>query len=283
MRILISADVEGASGIASLAEAGGTPGDPGPAGSRLAQRCLTGDVNAAVEGAMEAGATSFVVHDNCAPAGPHILMEELHPAVEVVRAQPVCFYEEADLARGYDCAFMIGMHARAGEAALLSQTLHGPHIREVRLNGQPVGEAELTVALAGAYGIPTLLITGDDQACLDVQRWSGGQIEAAVVKYSFSRYAGRCLPLIEARERIRAASRQALARLGQAKPFTLPAPINLEVAWHERELARHVAWMPQAAYDGDRTVRYSDSDFRRVYRALLAMYWIATSRLNPGP
>jgi len=281
MRILISADMEGASGVVSRRETGCEGGDPVATDYQTARRWLTGDVNAAVEGAMEAGATSFVVHDSHGLDQRNVLLDELHPAVEVVRGRPIIFYEEADLARGYDGAFMIAMHSRAGEAAILSHILDWPLLREVRLNGQPAGESEFTVALAGAYGIPTVLVTGDDRVCLDIQRWSGGQIEAAVVKYSLSRYAARCLPLIEARERIRNAAGQAVRRLRGVKPLTLPAPITLEVEFADRELARCAAWMPAVECDGDRTVRFTDDDFRRVYRALLAIFWIATSRLNP--
>ena len=283
MRIVISADIEGASGVASYKEIGFGGGDPERATDyQAARHWLTGDINAAVEGAMEAGATAFVVHDSHGLDQRSVVLDELHPNVEVVRGRPVIFYQEEDLARGYDGAFMIAMHARAGQAGILSHVLNAPLISEVRLNGQPVGEAELTAALAGAYGIPTVLITGDDRVCLDVQRWSGGQIEAAVVKYSLTRYAVRALSLIEARERIRTAARQAVGRLGRAQPTLLGAPIELEVEWGEREVARYVGWLPQVSYDGERTVRYSDSDYRRVYRALLAMFWVATSRLTPG-
>lgn len=282
MRIVISADLEGASGIVSGRETGFGNGAPERAdGYQMARHWLTGDVNAAVEGAMEAGASSFVLHDSHGLDQGNVLLDELHPAVEVVRGRPIVFYEEADLARGYDGAFMIAMHARAGQAAILSHVLSWPLIREVRLNGQPAGEAELTVALAAAYGIPTLLITGDDRVCVDVQRWMNGQIEAAAVKFSLTRYAARCLSLIEARERIRNSARRAVERAAKAKPVVLPSPITLEVELGDREVARAIAWMPQVTCDGDRTVRFQSDDFRQVYRALLAMFWMATSRLNP--
>lgn len=280
MRIVISADIEGVSGVASLKETG-TEGAGGPADYQMAQRWLTGDVNAAVEGAMEAGAASFVLHESHGLDLRNVLLDDLHPAVEVVRGRPIIFYEEADLGRGYDGAFLIGMHARAGESAILSHVLSWPLLRDVRVNGQPVGEAELTISLAASYGIPTVLITGDDRVCLDVQRWSGGQIEAAVVKYSLSRYAARCLPLIEARERIRQAAQRAVERLKSARPVGFTPPITLEVELVEREIARSVAWMPELGYDGDRTVRYVGESFRQVYRVLLAIFWVATSRMNP--
>jgi len=275
MRILISTDLEGASGVVSLRS---TQADAYLA----ARRWLTGDVNAAVEGAMEAGSVSFVLHDGHRLGQEVILLDELHPAVEVVRGRPIVFFEEADLARGYDGAFLIGMHARAGQSAVLGHCLVPGVVAEVRLNGQAVGEPELAATLAGSYGIPTLLVSGDDHVCLDVQRWSSGKIEAAVVKYALSRDAARCLPLIEARERIRSAARQAVQRVGKARAFAPPSPVTIEVEFAEREVARRVAWMPQLAYDGSRSVRYTDADFRQAYRALLAMLAIATSPLAAG-
>jgi D-amino peptidase len=271
MRILISADVEGASGVVSL---DGCDAD----GCLAARRWLTGDVNAAVEGAMEAGTTSFVLHDGLRQGRETVLLDELHPAVEVVRGRPIILFEEADLARGYDGLFLVGMHKRGGQGRSLLPSM----VAEVRLNGQAVGEPELAAALAGAYGIPTLLVTGDDRACLDVQRWSGGKIEAGVVKYALSRGTARCLPLIEARERIRTAARQAVERAAKARPLAPSSPVTLEVEFAEREVARRVAWMPPLGYDGDRTVRYTNGDYRQAHRALLAMLAIATSPLAAG-
>ena len=271
MRIVISAGMAGASGVASARDA---------AGSEAARRWLTDDINAAVEGAMENGATAFVLHLGGGPAQSDVLLDLLHPAVEVIRGRPLVFYEETDLARGYDGAFMIGLPARAGQNALLSRVLSWPLIREVRLNGQPVGEAELAASLAAAYGIRTVLVAGDDRVCLDMQRWSGGKVEAAVVKYSLSRHMARCVSLIEARERIRNAASKAVDRLGAGGRPTSPLPSRLEVDFDEPEVARAVARMPEIGYDGGCTVRYLDEDFKRVYRVLVAMFWIATSRLN---
>lgn len=276
MRILISADIGGASGVANEQECGPTEG-----AYEQARRWLTADINAAAEGAMEAGATAFVVHDSHGPGHQNVVLDKLHPLVEVVRGRPLVFYEEADLARGYDAAFMVGMHSRAGERAILSHVQSQPLLHDVRLNGQPVREAQLTAALAGAYSIPTVLITGDDRVCMDAQRWSGGAIEAAVVKYSLSCNATRCLSLVEAQERIRRAAERAVRQVHDSRPSVLQPPLTLELEFENREIAQAVSWMPGIGYNGRRTVSYVDGDFRQVYRVLLAALWIATSRLNP--
>jgi D-amino peptidase len=108
-----------------------------------------------------------------------------------------------------------------------------------------------------------------------------GQIEAAVVKTSLSRYAVRCLPLVVARDRIREAASRAVRRSGEIAPLRFPPPITLEVDFSDRQIARYVSWMPQTRYDGDSTISYTAGGFLSIYKALLAMFWIATSQLNP--
>jgi D-amino peptidase len=285
MRVLISADIEGASGVASFRETGyprNGVGDPEATPDYLAaRRNLTADVNAAVEGALAAGATGFVLHDSHGLDYRNVVLEELHPSVEVVRGMPVIFYESTDLEREYDAALLIAMHSRPGTPAILSHALSWPLLQEIRLNGKPVGESEITIELAGRFGIPSVLITGDDAVCEEASVWTEGRIRTAVVKHSLSRYAARCLPLPEARDRIRREAQRAVEQTRAVSPSYAEAPYTLQVSLLDRQIAGYVSWMPEVEYDGDRTVVYRNDDFLSVYKALLAMFWIATSSLNP--
>ncbi len=285
MRVLISADIEGASGVVSFRETGyprNSVGDPEATPDYLAARKrLTGDVNAAVEGALAAGATEFVLHDSHGLDYRNVVFEELHPAVEVVRGMPIIFYESKDLERQYDAALLIAMHSRPNKPAVLSHALSWPLLQEIRLNDRPVGESEITIELAGHFGIPTVLITGDDAVCQEAAEWTEGQIQTAVVKHSLSRYAARCLPLAEARKRIRQAAELALERVSRSRPAYASPPYTLRVSLLDRQIASYVAWMPGVQYDGECQVLYRSDDFLSVYKALLAMFWIGASALNP--
>lgn len=286
LKILISADIEGISGLVSDREMGYPKQAIGDAEANpdylKARRWLTEDINAAIEGAKAGGATSFVVHDSHGLNYRNIILDDLDPAAEYVAGRPVIFYEYDDLAENsYAGAFMVGMHARAGQKGIISHILDWPLIREVRLNGEPVGESHVTAALAGYYGIPTLLITGDDVICNEVKAWTHGQIETAIVKKSFSRYAARCLPLKEARDKIREAACRAVQRIEEIQSCRYSAPIELEVDLNDREIARYISWMPLVEYDGNNTVMYTGDDFLNVYKVLCAMLWIASSRLSP--
>lgn len=284
MKILISADMEGASGIISARECAipyQAAGDPLVHPSYFdGKRWLTQDINVAVEGAMEAGATEFVLHDSHGLDYPNVNLEELHPSVEVVRGMPIVFYEPADLDPSYDAAFMIAMHAGPGEPGLISHALDWPSIRQIRFNGKPVGEEQITAAMAGYYEIPTVLITGDDLVCNSMKTWTGGQIETAIVKKSFSRYSGRLMPFAKAHELIRKAAQRAVERKGDIKPFKFETPITLEVDLIDRQVAWYASWMPQIKYDGGYTVSYTDKDFMHIYNALNAILWIVNSKLN---
>ncbi|MDQ3701354.1 MAG: M55 family metallopeptidase [Chloroflexota bacterium] len=282
MRVVISVDMEGASGIVSRKQC--TENSPQ---WHEARHLLAGDVNAAIEGAMSAGATEFVLHDSHGLDFVNLPMAELHPNAQVVYGQPVLLYEQledgAALDGGYACAFLVGYHAGPGKAAILSHLFTWPKIQEVRLNGRYTGEGGVAAALAGAHGIPTTLVTGDDATGDEMQEWCP-DIETAVVKYSLSRYAGRCLPLGEARSRIREAAQRAVARRREHRlpDFGAPgAPVTLEVRLASEQLARLVSLMPHVERQGADWIRYHAPDVLAAYRCLCAVLVMVKSTLAP--
>ena len=233
-------------------------------------------MNAAVEGALEAGAQRVVVHDSHGLDYTNILADELHPSAELVKGMPVIFLDPDDLSTGdYSACLIVGAHARGGQAAVISHVLDWPRITEVRVNGIPVSESHLTVALAECYGIATTLVTGDNVICKEIEDWMGGQVETAVVKTSLSRYCARCLPLSESRALIRSAASRGLKNLKKPRQPRFSTPIRLEVDFVDRQAARYVSWMPQMSYDGCCTVSYEDGDYLRVYKTLVAMFAVA--------
>ncbi len=273
MRVVISVDNEGISGIVSGKEV-----NPGGPDYNVIQHYITGDVNAAISGAVEAGAESIVVHDSHGLDFRNVLLEDLNPLAELIRGQPVIFFEGLD--ESFDACFLIGYHARSGQPGILSHVLNGYRLRDVRINGQSVGEGQISAALAGHYGIPTVLVTGDDLVCKDMKN-SLGDMETAIVKYSLSRYAARCLPLSKARGLIKDAAKRSLDRLSDFDPFTYDPPIRLEVDWDTHQTASYVAMMPQVKHEGLMRTSYTTDNFPAIYRTLLAMFFIATSELTP--
>jgi D-amino peptidase len=273
MRIAISVDMEGISGTVSFKQI--VAGNPE---FQRAQRLATGDVNAAIAGAREAGATRFFIHDTHWLDEINVLVDELEDGVEYVGGQPLLLWE--GLSADYEAAFLIGYHSRAGQPAVMSHVF-ADLLCDVRLNGRPAGEGTLAAALAGYYDIPTVLVSGDDVVCADMRMWCP-TIETAQTKTSITRYATRCLPLREARANITEAARRAVAGLATHIPLKLETPISLEVRWRNNQTARSVALMPGVRLIDPDVTQFLDDDYAQVDRALKAMLHIALSPLNAG-
>jgi D-amino peptidase len=167
------------------------------------------------------------------------------------------------------------MHARAGQAGVISHVIDWPRITEVRVNGMPVSEAHLTIGLAEHFHIPCVLVTGDNVICGEVSEWLHGGIETAVVKRSFSRYSARCLVLKKTQALIREAAYRAMKSIQEFKREHFDKPLSLEADFTDRQVARYVSWMPQLKYDGDRTVSYEAEDFLSLHKTLFAMQALA--------
>jgi D-amino peptidase len=288
MRFLVSVDIEGVSGIVSEKQT-----HQGAIDYESGRGLLTDDCLAVIDGvlAVDPDAT-FVLHDTHGLDYRSILIERLPACAEVVAGQPVIFYEESDLERHarqeagapppYDAALLVGMHARSGEPGIISHVLDDGRLKGVWVNGEPAGESHVTITLAAHYGIPTALITGDQVVCGEVSAWMSGEIETAVVKESYTRYAARCLPLSVARQRIRAAASAAAVRVreGRARGKSYDLPVTLEVELDSTQTARYAAWIPTATWDGRRRVRFECASFLDCYHALLTVFWVAESKLT---
>jgi D-amino peptidase len=164
MRVLISADMEGTTGVTGWHDV-----QPGQPEYQRFRRFLTADVNAAVDGAFQGGATEVVVneaHDGMR----NILIEDLDERVEMISGlhKPLVMMEGVDAC---DVVFFTGYHARAGEPGVLAHTLCD-EFASVELNGAVASEARLGAALAGEIGVPVGLVTGDDVICSEAEKLS---------------------------------------------------------------------------------------------------------------
>ena len=155
MNVLISVDMEGISGVVT--------GDHTSSKHKEYERfrkLMTAEANAAIKGALAGGATRVVVNDSHG-GGANILIEELNPAAELISGSPKPFGMMQGIGPDVGVVFFVGYHGASGTgAAVLEHTWSG-RVVEARLNGQMVGETGLNAALAGAYGAPVVLVTGD--------------------------------------------------------------------------------------------------------------------------
>ncbi|HEY4025503.1 MAG TPA: M55 family metallopeptidase [Candidatus Dormibacteraeota bacterium] len=272
MRVFISADMEGVAGIARDEQTD-------PSSPRHAASChlLTQEVNAAIEGALDAGVQEVVVSDghwSCI----NILPEELHPRAELVSGYPRGLYMAQGMGPGFDAAFFVGYHAAAGTAdAVLDHSYADPRVvREVRLGGEPQSEGSLTGYLCGAFDCPVALFTGDAAAVSQMHELVV-EVEGVVVKEGLGRQAARSLHPQVARERIRTGARRAIERLSNIPVLRQTGRIELEVDVAGTAMADSCERVPCVSRLGPRTVGYASDDYVEVYRLFLALVDLAAA------
>ena len=276
MRVLISADGEGISGITSTDEM--LYGKPE---FQRFRELMTLDVNAAIAGAFDAGATEVIVNDSHWTM-TNIIMEQLDSRADLIKGfhKYLCMVEGVQ--SEVDAVFFVGYHAMTGHSdGVANETIVGREMIETRMNGQPVGEIALNAALCGHYGAPVVFLSGDDMMEQEAKALLG-DVECAVTKYAIDRWTARCVGLERSRERIRAGAANALRRLSSFTPYTVDGPITLEVEFSSTSEAYWAALVPGTERKNHRTVAYTGENIAEAWRgffAALLLGWSATDEV----
>ena len=272
MKILIAADMEGISGIVHWDQV-----EPKHKEYERTRRLMTGDVNAAVRGAYEAGAEEVVVSDGHGDAR-NILIEELDGRARLNSGSPSPLSMVQGVDNGVSAAMFVGYHARVGaQNAILDHTWSSSCVANVRLNGRPVGEIGWNAAVCGHFGVPVILISGDQTACAEATELLGS-IETAVVKQASGRMAAECLPPEAAQRRIYEAAQRAVERLrnGQSpEVLRLATPIRVAVELTHSDMADRATMLPGVRRPEGKWVEFDADDMPSAYRTFRALVALA--------
>jgi D-amino peptidase len=268
MRIFISFDMEGVAGIVDWSQCR-APGQPYEEGRRL----LLGEVNAAIDGAVEGGATEIVCNDS------HGAMFNLDPAAlhgEAVyvagRHKPMYMMQGLD--DDFDAVFLVGYHGSiSGEGAVLSHTYNPQVISHAELNGTRVGESGINALAALAHGVPITLITGDQHTIAEAAPFCPGA-ENVTTKESFTRFGAVNLHPDTARAQIRAAAQRAAERAKAMRPPAIDLPATLDVHLQTADMAQVASWVRDVTRTGLRTIRIEGGDPLAMFQAFVAVTYI---------
>jgi D-amino peptidase len=269
MKIFISADMEGISGVATNVQL------KKESEYQRFRKEMTADVNAAIEGACNGGASEIIVADGHGNMS-NILIEELDPRAQLISGNNRVMCQLEGLDESFDGIFFVGYHGREGGSAhtIISHTLAGICVNEIRINGQVVGETEMNASVAGSLGVPALLLTGDDAVAREVQE-TLPDIETAVVKFGVDRFAARLIAPSKAREQIREKAAAAVQKCRQMKPYVIPAPITYEIEFKGSNQARMTTTIPAVEQTGPKTIRFTCEDSVTAYKLMWATVIIA--------
>jgi D-amino peptidase len=271
VKIFLSSDVEGTAGIVDWQQVLG-PGTEYEMGRRL----LLGEVNAAIDGALEGGATEVVVNDS------HWTMQnlppgELHGRASYISGKHKPLYMMEGLDATYDAVFFVSYHGSIGaDGSVLSHTYNPSVISEVRLNGEVVGESAINALVASHHKVPVALVTGDRHAVEESRRHMP-MAEGVVVKESISRFAAHSLHPDAACELIRQGAQAAVKRLGELKPPAIEAKARLDVSVLTADMAAISTWIKGVERTGPRSVVIEGADHLQVYRSFVGLSYLTRS------
>jgi len=257
MKIYISADFEGVAGVVDRHQC--FPGSPE---FERARRNWVEEINAVVDGAIKAGASEFVVNEAHARMN-YMLPELLHPKASFISGYVKPDNQMEGLDSSFAGAVILG-HAMAGTAAaVLNHTYVMRDVVGIRLNGEAIGEFGLNAYWAASYGVPTILVVGDDKVEMEAKAMIP-EIVAAVVKRGISQFTAHNLPLEAARKVIREASERAVSRAKAISPPELADHFELEIDFSLSEIAHVCSFIPGVERVGGRTIRFSSENYRQV-------------------
>ncbi|MEU9479230.1 M55 family metallopeptidase [Streptomyces sp. NPDC048191] len=274
MRIYISVDMEGVTGLVDAEDV-----QPGGRDYERGRSMMAEDVNAAVRGALAAGAGDILVNDAHGPMR-NLLPEALHPAARLVRGKPKQMGMLEGLTGEYDAALCVGYHSRAGAPGVLSHSFMGHEIEDMWLDGRPVGEIGLAHAAAAALGVPVVALTGDDVACAEMTAWDASVVTVPV-KYAHDRFAAELRPQAEAWKAIEEAVAAALTS-PPPRPSASASDVTLTVRWQSASVAATLLGIPGVTADDSRTIR-STGRLPALYRQFGVWTRVAASLTQQRP
>jgi D-amino peptidase len=260
MKFLISADMEGATGVT-------WPADVEP-GTEQWQRCrsmFTSDVNAAVAGLFDGGADEVVVNEAHSTMR-NLLLEEFDERASMItgRHKDLTMVEGVQ-AGDVDGAVFLGYHAGAGAEGVLAHTYLPNSITGVWVDDAPASEGRLNALVTAEYGTPVVLVTGDDRACADAAAYAP-EAHTVPVKDYVSRYAARCRPPARTSAEIRQAAKASTALARRRVPATA-GPFTVEIEVDATQLADFACMVPTVERIGERRVRYVAPNAYEMIRA----------------
>ncbi len=263
MKIYVMADIEGISGVYCREQviSGESRFDEG-------RKFFTEDINACVAGLRDAGVEHITVHD-CHGGGYSLNWGSVSPEADAYISGSVGDRRFVDL-QEYDGIILLGYHAMAGTAeAVLEHTFSSKSVQNMYLNNVAVGEVAVDAAIAGEYGVPVIMVSGDDKVCAEAERFLPGVVTAEVKK-GLSCFGAQLLPPQKAHQLIHDKTMEAVKKLSERKPYVIPAPVECKLEMAERNRLPNTMAKPYIRVLDGRTFALTADN---VEQALAYAFW----------
>lgn len=262
-KVFISIDMEGISGIVGGGMTGGDPKE-----YEYGRKLMVGDLNAAIEGALEFGADEITVCDAHGRM-TNVQPEEVHEAAYLNRGNPKPGLMMSGISEDFDAALYVGYHSMKGTLnGVLAHTIAGGTVDGVFINGRETGEFGINAALAGWYNVPSIFVSGDDSVSREAKDFVPN-IKTAIVKWGVSRLAAKCLHPEKGRTLIKHTVKEALENMGDIEPYKVSEPVEIKLRYANSTSADAASVLNYDRVDG-RTLKATFKKYPEALNGLLA-------------
>ena len=265
MKVHISVDMEGISGVVK-----GNQVMPGEEEYEKSQELMVGDANAAIEGALEAGAEEIIVNDSH-DGMTNLDINKLNPEAHLISGyvKPLVMMEGVE---GADASMFIGYHAKIGtKKGVLSHSFFGVNVNRMIMNGTEVGEPEINAAVAGHFGVPVVFLSGGERVCDLVKSSIGEWVKAVAVKEDLGRAAAKCLHPEKSHKLIKEGVKEALANLSEARTVEPNLPVTFEIEFFTGQMADQAETCPFAERVDSRRIKTTGETVLEGFQKLLVL------------
>ena len=259
MKVYISADIEGITGVTSWSETEKNHSDFGA----FAQQ-MTREVKAACEGSFDAGATEIYVKD-AHDSARNIDINELPEYVKLQRGwsgDPMCMVSGLD--SSFNVALFIGYHSRAGSSdSPLAHTL-STNIEYIKINGNYASEFLINAYAAALHGVPVAFVSGDQGLVKEVQ-----EVNSYIATLSVKEGSGNSTISMHPQKAIREIKDIVSAILKSEYTLCkidLPENFNVEIAYQKHQTAYRNSFYPGAHLIAPKVITYNTNDYFDVLR-----------------
>jgi D-amino peptidase len=266
VRVFLSVDMEGIGGIAH-SEMTSSSGSEYERGRKL----MAAEVNAAIEGARDAGATEFLVNDSHGSMR-NLRVEDLLPAARLISNSSKPLGMMQGIGSDFDAVFFIGYHSMEGEPGVMAHTGSGAVVGKIQVNGRPMSEGGMNARVAGAFGVPVALATGDEDFVREIRTLLDSELETVAVKRAIRRETADMLHPDECRRLIREAARRAIGRLSSFRPTTAQQPTTVDLTYKSADLAEIASAIPTVERTSRYSVRFQSDDYLAAYQLIRVLY-----------
>ncbi|MFC1554899.1 M55 family metallopeptidase [candidate division KSB1 bacterium] len=270
LKVFISVDMEGICGVVNSDHVSTTGKD-----YNRATQWMTDETNAAIQGALDAGANEIVVNDSHGGMR-NILIEKLNSAADLISGSPKPLSMMQGIDETFDAVVFIGYHAGMGtENGVLDHTMSSAKLVSVRVNGKIMNEASLNAAIAGYYNVPVVFVSGDMATSKQVHEYINPNIVTAVVKEAIGRRSARNISPQKAQNLIREGVKKGIQNRTSMPIYNFDQPVELEMHFFKSEMIDNATLIPGVERISGSKVKFTHPDYITVFKVMRALLILA--------